>query len=79
MATKEEIIQKYQEDRDRKLLELQTTLSSRIAQEAKQSAAVINGVSIISTTSVADDIFKKHGIHIFLHKFHIHVIGAVTI
>lgn len=62
MATKEEIIQKYQEDRDRKLLELQTTLSSRIAQEAKQSAAVINGVSIISTTSVADDIFKKERI-----------------
>lgn len=59
MATQEEIIQQYQEDRNRKLLQLQTTLSSRIAQTAKQSAAIVNGVSIISTTTVSDDIFGK--------------------
>lgn len=59
MATQEEIIKQYQEDRNLKLLQLQTTLSSRIAQVGKQSAEVINGVSIISTPSVADDIVSK--------------------
>lgn len=62
MATQEEIIQQYQEDRNRKLLQLQTTLSSRTAQVAKRSAYAINDVSIISTTAVADDLMPKERI-----------------
>ena len=56
MATQEEIIQQYQEDRNSKLLQLENTLSSRISQDAKQSAVVIDGVSVVSTTYVASDV-----------------------
>lgn len=62
MATQEEIIQQYQEDRNRKLLQLQNTLSSRVAQSAKENAAIIDDVSIISTISVADDFMEKERI-----------------
>lgn len=58
MATQEEIIQQYQEDRLDKILKLKTILSSRIAQNAKAKANVINGVSVISTTLTIDDIFS---------------------
>ena len=58
MATQEEIIQQYQEDRLDKILRLKTILSSRISQNAKAKANVINGVSVISTTLTIDDIFS---------------------
>ena len=55
MATREEIQKKYDEEKRTKILQLQTTLSSRTGQAAKQSALVKNGVSIINNVFTPEE------------------------
>lgn len=55
MATTEEIQKKYNEEKRAKILQLQTTLSSRTGQAAKQSALVKNGVSIINNVFTPEE------------------------
>ena len=55
MATREEIQKKYDGEKRAKILQLQTTLSSRTGQAAKQSALVKNGVSIINNVFTPEE------------------------
>ena len=51
MATQEEILEKYGRDREDKIVQLQNVLSSRLAQDAKNSSAIIEppNVTAINT------------------------------
>jgi hypothetical protein len=59
MATREELVQKYQQDRKEKLLKLYAIFGSQISQEVRKFAEIKNNVSVISSIYTINDLYKS--------------------
>jgi hypothetical protein len=60
MATREEILSKYEDDKEDKNVQLQTVLSSRIGQLAKENSAGINNTDVKIIGQIFTPIFSFH-------------------
>ena len=60
MATREEILSKYEDDKEDKNVQLQTVLSSRIGQLAKENSAGINNTNVKIIGQIFTPIFSFH-------------------
>ena len=67
MATREELVQKYQQDRKEKLLKLYAIFGSQISQEVRKFAEIKNNVSVIFSIYCINLLYVAPNVYFFVH------------